>query len=238
MALPKLNDSPIYNLTIPSSKKRVKFRPYLVKEEKVLMMAAESGDLKQAANAVIDTVIACLSDPVSKQELSTFDVEYMFTQIRSKSVGENIEFNMPCEECDVKTDVNLSLSDLKVKVPTKWNAPITLTPEVSVEMKFPSYSELVDTDVLTEEGAVGTETAFKLAAKCINAIVHNDERYLAEDSSEEEMIEFLESMDTKQFEKVLKFINNIPKLTHTLEWNCVGCGEKKMEVLEGLNSFF
>jgi len=236
--IPKINDTPKYDLTVPSSGKKVRYRPYLVKEEKVLMMAAESGDLKQAANAVIDTVVACVSDPISKKELSTFDVEYMFTQIRSKSVGENIEFNMPCDECDVKTDVNLSLSNLKVKVPTKWNAPIVLTPEVSIEMKFPSYLELIDTDVLTEEGAVGTETAFKLAGKCINAIVHNDERYLAEDSSEEEMIEFLESMDTKQFEKILNFINNIPKLTHTLEWNCASCGEKKTEVLEGLNSFF
>ena len=146
MALPKLNDSPKYELVIPSTQKAVRFRPYLVKEEKVLMMAMESQDEAQVLGAITDTIAACVDDNIKISKLTTFDVEYMFIQIRAKSVGESIELNMACKECEHQTAVSVKLDDVKIDVPKVSNM-IELSDQISIEMRWPTYTAMLDSSV-------------------------------------------------------------------------------------------
>ena len=141
MALPKLNDKPKYELTIPSTGKKVKYRPYLVKEEKILMMALESGDKNSALNAVIDTIEACVSDKVDRTQLALFDIEYMFIMIRSKSVGEISEVGIKCTSCHAVNEISIQLDNVQVKKPDGSNE-IELSDTIMLKMKYPSFSDV------------------------------------------------------------------------------------------------
>ena len=140
-ALPKLNATPKHEMVIPSTGKTVMFRPYLVKEEKILLMAFESQDEKNAMKAMLDTIDACVEGDYVKSKLTTFDIEYMFTQIRGKSVGESIDVNLTCSECEGKTKMNINLSDISVDVPKVDNL-VRLTDTISVEMRYPPFKTL------------------------------------------------------------------------------------------------
>ena len=233
MALPKLNDTPKFNVTIPSTNQKVRFRPYLVKEEKVLMMAVESGDTKAALAAVVDTIDACIVEDINVDKLSTFDVEYLFTQIRSKSAGENVNIGLKCKSCDQVNEVQIPLDSIKVKVP-KVQKIHELSEDVSIELRYPPYRILLDMDLEN----TSSEQSFALAAKCIEAIMHDDERISCDDASDEEMIEFLESMTKEQFENVSNFIEGMPKLQHDVKFECSGCQKKNNIKIEGIQSFF
>lgn len=237
MALPKLNDAPIYNLTIPSTKKKIKYRPYLVKEEKVLMIAAEAQDPKLAMSAILDTLMNCIQDNINPDTLTTFDVEYMFTQVRSKSVGETVNMQLACSECKTANDISISLDKLAVKVPNNWNNPVKLNDEITIEFKYPSYIDVCNMDIEDLENNQ-VESTFGIAAKCIHAVSHNDERTLAEDCTSEDLQEFVNSMSAKQFSLITEFINKMPKLKHDIKFDCISCKEKNNHTLEGINSFF
>ena len=188
MALPKLNSEPKYELIIPSLKKKVKFRPFLVKEEKVLMIAMESGDQKDALNAILDTISVCIQDKINLNTLTTFDVEYLFLQLRAKSIGETAKVNIKCTKCGTPNTVSIKLDDINIELPEIENT-VKLDEKVSVELQWPPFKGL--TEVNTDNS---TESAFEMIANCIKIIYTEDERINVSEVSKEEIKEFLESI--------------------------------------------
>jgi hypothetical protein len=231
MALPLLNDSPQYELKIPSTGKKVKYRPYLVKEEKILLLAAETKDIKEITNAVLNTVSACTYDKINRKELTTFDIEYMFLQIRAKSVGENIKLNITCEECEHVNEHEVNVDQIECKV-EKGSNIIALSDKISVEMQYPSY-EMMD---FSMEDA--TEAGFAILAKCMKAVISDDERIDMSEESDESIQNFINSMTQKQFDAVSSFLQNMPSVKHDIDFVCNSCGHKNNILLEGMQSFF
>jgi len=234
MALPKLNDSPKYTMTIPSTGKKIKFRPYLVKEEKVLLMAVESQDMKTGLSAVVDTISACCQDEINVDRLTTFDVEYMFTQMRAKSSGESVKIGLSCKKCEQLNEVDVTLDDLKVNVP-KVEKVHPLNDEITIELRYPPYSVFLDMDF---EDGDDAENTFFIAGKCIDAIQYDDERIECDDVPTEELTEFLESMTKEQFKIIMDFVETMPKLEKNVKYDCIHCSHKNTLKLEGMQSFF
>lgn len=232
MALPQLNTSPSYSSKIPSSGQAITYRPYLVKEEKVLMIAFETGDQKQALGAIVDTLKACITEEVDVKRLTTFDIEYLFTQVRSKSVGEVSTIMLPCSSCKTKNEVDVLLSDIEVDIPEDNNV-IELTDSISVEMKYPAYTEIMDLDLEGNE----TELGFSMLAKCIAAILTPEERVETSDVKEAEVHEFIEQMTSDQFQKVAGFLQSLPSLKKEVTFPCTSCGETNTHLLKGINDF-
>ena len=235
MALPKLNESIKYEMEIPSSKALVTYRPYLVKEEKILLMAFESQDQKQAMRAMVDTIVACVFEDITPSQLTTFDVEYMFTQIRSKSVGETSTVNVKCQalDCDEMTECEVNLSELTVEG-KETNNVIELTPSVSIEMRYPSYNTFVDN---YREDINETEFGLLMMSNCIAAILTEEERFDTKDTPKSELDEFIDSMTNTQFKKVGEYLQAIPRLKKDVEFTCK-CGHENKVTLEGLQDFF
>ena len=234
MALPRLNDTPSYSMVIPSTGKEVFYRPYLVKEEKVLLMAFEANDEKQAMKAMVDTITACVKDDIKQRSLTTFDVEYMFTQIRSKSVGETADIGIKCSECETSNEVSIDLSSVEV-TKSEGGDTIELTDNISVEMRYPSFldmSEFVSTDMKESEFAYDT------IVKCVDAIVTEEERYAADDVSKKELTEFVEGLTSAQFVKLANWLQGMPKMKHDVTFKCKNCGHDNEHTLEGMQSFF
>ena len=234
MALPKLNDTPKYDLVIPSTKQKVRFRPYLVKEEKVLMLAMESQDPKQVINAVVDTILACVYDDIQRKLLKTFDVEYMFLQIRAKSVGETSKFNLKCKSCQVNNEVSVDLQSIQIDAP-EVNNIIQLNDEVSVKMQYPNYEVLGKIDF---QNMSDTDQSFYIITKCIHSIMMEDEVLLASDHSDAELTDFIEGLNTNQFLKIRDYLETMPKLQHDVNVKCLSCGEDNEYRLEGIQDFF
>lgn len=232
MALPKLNDSPKYTTKIPSTGEKINYRPYLVKEEKVLMIAFETGDQKEALGAIVNTLKACIEEDVNVKELTTFDIEYLFTQIRSKSVGEIATIMIPCEKCEYKNEVDINLSELEVYIPEN-NKIIVLTPNISIEMQYPSYSSIIEMDLEGNE----TELGFQMLSKCVAAILTEEERIDTRDVSEKEVSEFIEQMTTEQFKSVSQFLEKIPSLEKEVTFSCNKCEKETNTRLKGINDF-
>ena len=236
MALPKLNSTPKYDITIPSTQQAVRFRPYLVKEEKVLMLAMESQDQKQSLAAIVDTIVACVSEDIERTKLTTFDVEYMFTQIRSKSVGETSKVSIKCKECDHANEVVIPLESIKINMPEDVVSLIELTDEISVQLKWPTYSDLGDLDMA--DGASQVTQTFDMIAKCIDSVLTGDERISMKDEPKEEVMDFIESLTSEQFDKIREYVELMPKLKHDVEFKCVSCSDTNKITLEGMNDFF
>ena len=233
MALPKLNESPNYSTTSPSTGQKVTFRPYLVKEEKVLMIAFETGDQNQSLQAICDTLEACISEEIDVKNLCTFDIEYLFTQIRSKSVGETATITLPCSECDKRTEVGVSLQDINIDVGDVENT-IQLTDSISIQMKYPSYAQVLSLDLAN---ANDTEVGFNMIAKCISAILTEEERIDTKDVKEDEVMSFIEQMTADQFKDVTQFLQDIPTLNQDVEYICNSCGHENKTRLKGINDF-
>lgn len=235
MALPKLNDSPKYDLVIPSSKQKVRYRPYLVKEEKVLMMAMESQDMNAVLNTVVDTIVACVEEPIEKKKLAVFDVEYMFTQIRSKSVGETSKVGVKCKHCEASNEVDVDVSSIVIEVP-EVNNMVEITSDITLEMKWPSYNDIMDLGI-TDQKSMAAKS-FGMIGKCIAAIHTEEERIDTKDVSEKEMEEFIDSMTSEQFQKISSYIEKMPKLQHDVHFDCSECGQGNDITLQGMTDFF
>jgi ribosomal protein L44E len=233
MALPRVNELPLYDVTIPSSGVKTRFRPYLVKEEKTLMMAFETGSHEAGLNAVVDTINSCLDKPIPKDKLTTFDVEYLLLKIRSKSVGEKIDLKTNCKECEHTNDVTVNIDDIQMQGEKQDNV-IKLTDEISVEMKYPSYTSVLN--INPENPSV--EDTFNVLSLCIDAILTEEERILAKDESIEELLSFLDSLTTEQFLKLSDFINGMPKLQHDINFTCTKCEKENNLHVEGIQNFF
>lgn len=232
--LPKLNDQPKYDILVPSLGINKKFRPYLMKEQKVLLLAMESQNPQQAMDAMLDTIAACSIDTLSKTSLTTFDVEYLFVKIRAVSEGATTKLNIKCKKCKTENEYVVNLDDIKMDVP-KIDNIIKLTDTISLEMRWPSFSRI---QAGIKEDSSKTDNAFSLISLSMKAIITEEEKIQLADSPPSEVEEFIESMDTKQFEKVSSFVENIPKLKYHGEFECTSCGEKNEVNIEGMNNFF
>ena len=231
MALPKLNNVPKYETVIPSTQQSVRFRPYLVKEEKVLMLAMESQDTQQALNAVVDTIESCI-EGIEKSKLTTFDVEYLFTRIRAKSVGETTKLALKCTECETPNETVIPIEDITIDVPKIANK-VKITDDISVSLRWPRYNDIMDLNDYTSQ----TEMTFKMIIRCMEAIENGDERIMVKDESEAEVLEFVDSLNADQFGKIREFVEAMPQLKHDVEFKCSGCGHENKIQLQGMNDF-
>lgn len=234
MALPKLNDVPKYELTIPSTDKKVYFRPFLVKEQKVLMMALETQDDKQILKSITDTIEACLEEDINVNTLATFDVEYMFTQIRSKSVGETTEILAECTHCNAQNKVKVKLDDIKIDV-NKDEQIIKLNELYTIKMRYPKYTSMIDKD----EGETSvTKVLYNLVMTCLDELRTENEIIKFDDEPESEVVSFIENITTDQFDMLLKFVNELPSLKHDIEFKCESCNKENKLTLQGIADFF
>ena len=234
MALPKLNDTPKYSVEIPSMKKTVKFRPFLVKEEKVLLLAMESDEEDQVLGAIMDTIESCVVDKLDITQLTTYDIEYLFTKIRGKSVGETTQVKLKCETCETENKVIIPIDDIKV-VGDDIDPIIELQPGMLLEMRHPSYYELKN-DVHIQSGETAAAT-FAMIRHCLKTIKTEENLINLKDEPAKEVDEFIESMNTEQFEKVRYFVETIPAMKHDIEFDC-SCGHHNKIELKGMQSFF
>ena len=238
MPLPKIA-TPTYSMVLPSLEKEIQYRPFLVKEEKLLVLALESEDTKQITQAIKAVLKSCVQTKGIKVEsLPTFDIEYLFLNIRGKSVGETIDVNIICPD-DEKTSVKvvIDLDDIKVIKNENHSNKVQLDKNLMMELKYPSLDEFIKNNFdFKDENAM--EKSFKLIASCVDKIYNEEEVWVAADCTKKEITEFLESMNSSQFKKIEEFFTSMPKLSHTIK---VKNPETKVEsevVLEGLASFF
>ena len=238
MPLPKIS-TPSYELVIPSNKKKIKFRPFLVKEEKVLIIAMESQDNKQIANAIKDVLSACiLTRGVKINDLSTFDIEYLFLNIRGKSVGEEVEVMVTCpDDGETQVPTVINLDDIKVQVNDKHSQDIVLDGEYTLRMKYPSMEEFIKTN-FSSDGEVAVDDTFKLIASCVDQVYSEEETWAGADCTKKELSQFIESLNSKQFKSIEKFFETMPKLSHTVKVTNPNTKVESEVVLEGLQSFF
>ena len=238
MALPRVNETLNFSMKIPSTGKTVKYRPYLVKEEKILLQAFESGDIKTCLEAMVDTLDACL-DPkegVDVGSLATFDIEYMFTQVRSKSVGESSTILIKCKECEEENPYTINLDTLGVDLGENNNI-IEINDEISVEMKYPTYKGFMNQD-LTDLSAENSDVMFSILATSVAAILTSEERIDTSKEKTEDLVEFLESMTASQLKKVTEFLEELPAMRHLAEFDCQKCSTHNELELKGLSDFF
>jgi len=238
MPLPKIA-TPSYTLEIPSIKKEIKYRPFLVKEEKILIIAMESEDPKQISEAVKTVISNCvLSKGVKVEELSTFDIEYLFLNIRGKSVGETVDVLITCPD-DEKTQVPISinLDDIKVNISEDHSRDIKLDDNLTLRMKYPSMKEFIKTN-FDRNFNVSVDETFDLIISCIEQVYSEEESWSASDCTKKELAEFIEQLSSNQFKQIEKFFETMPKLTHTLKIKNPNTEVESEVVLEGLSSFF
>lgn len=230
--------TPTYTLEVPSTKQKVKYRPFLVKDEKALLIAQQSDDLEIMVDTLKDLVKSCVKDPIDVEKLAAFDLEYIFLQLRSVSVGEIADIILLCDECDkdnAKVKLSLNLSEIKVQVPEGHTNNIKLFDDVGVIMKYPSL------DVIKKLETINTtdmDEVFDVVVSCIESIYDSNEVYLAKDHSREDVMEFLNNLTSDQFEKIQHFFTTMPRLKQEVDYACPECGTKHHKVLEGLSSFF
>ena len=238
MPLPKIA-TPSYELVIPSSKKKVKFRPFLVKEEKILILAMESEDSVQIANAVKNVISSCiLSRGIKVEKLSTFDIEYIFLNIRGKSVGEQIEVMVTCPD-DKKTQVPtaINIDSIKVQIDKDHSRDIVLDDQYTLRMKYPSLDEFIKNN-FSNIGDINVDDTFDLIASCIEQVYSEEESFAAADCTKKELSQFIEQMNSSQFKSIEKFFETMPKLSHKVKVINPNTGVENEIVLEGLQSFF
>ena len=217
MPLPKIA-TPTYELVLPSSNRKIKFRPFLVKEEKILIIAMETQDSKQIANAVKNVLSHCiLTRGIKVDKLSTFDIEYLFLNIRGKSVGEDIEVMVTCPD-DGKTQVPalINVDAIKIQISDEHNKDIKLDDTFTLRMKYPSLNEFIKNNFSTT-GEMNVDDTFDLIASCIDQVYSEEESWTGADCTKKELSEFLEQLNSKQFKMIEKFFETMPKLSHTVK---------------------
>mgnify|MGYP001462859280 CR=1 FL=1 len=238
MPLPKIN-TPTYELVIPSNGKKVRYRPFLVREEKILIMALESEDMTQITNAIVEILTACiLTKGVKIMQLATFDIEYIFLNVRAKSVGEVIEVKVTCPD-DGKTQVQaeINIDDIKVQKTKKHTNLVKLDEKLSMKMMYPSIQQFVESN-FEISGNTNVDESLSMITACIEQVYSEDESWTATDFTADELKEFVEQMNTKQFKEVEQFFTTMPKLSHKVTVKNPKTKKESEVVLEGLASFF
>ena len=238
MPLPR-TITPIYELEIPSLKKKIRYRPFLVKEEKILIIALESEDSKAIANAVKNVISNCiLSKGIKVDDLSTFDIEYLFLNIRGKSVGETVDVLITCPDDETtQVPMSINLDEINVEENPKHSRDIKLDDTLTLRMRYPSMTEFIKNNFDSGDG-VSVDDTFDLIISCIDQIYSEEESWVAKDSTKKELLEFVEQLSSKQFKKVEKFFETMPKLSHTIKIKNPKTDVESEVVLEGLSAFF
>ena len=238
MPLPKIA-TPIYELEIPSLKKKIRYRPFLVKEEKILIIALESEDSKQIANAVKNVISNCiLSKGIKVEDLATFDIEYLFLNIRGKSVGETVDVLITCpDDGTTQVPTSINLDEILVEVDPEHSRDIKLDDSLTLRMRYPSMTEFIKNNFDSGE-SVSVDDTFDLIVSCIDQIYSEEESWTASDSTKKELLEFVEQLSSKQFKEVEKFFETMPKLSHTIKIKNPNTKVESEVVLEGLSAFF
>ena len=239
MPLPTIS-TPTYELVLPSSNRKIKYRPFLVKEEKILILAMESQDTKQIANAVKNVISHCiLTKGIKVEKLSTFDIEYLFLNIRGKSVGEDIEVMVTCPD-DGRTQVPalINIDSIKVQRSDDHETDIKLDDTYTLRMKYPSLNEFIKSNFAGGVDDMNVDDTFDLIASCIEQVYSEEESWSSADCTKKELNDFLEQLDSKQFKNIEKFFETMPKLSHTVTVINPNTKKENKIVLEGLQNFF
>ena len=241
MPLPKIN-TPTYELTLPSNRKKVRYRPFLVREEKILVLALESEDQKQITDAIIQIIGDCLiTKNVDVTKLPTFDIEYLFLNVRSKSVGESVEVNITCpDDGKTKVETSINIDDIKVVKSKDHKLIVKLDEKYSMKLKYPSLDQFIENnfDFEMAEPNESVSAAMSMLSSCIDMIYDEEESWDASESTKEELDEFIDQLNTKQFQEVEEIFRTMPKLSHKLKVTNPQTGVESEVVLEGLASFF
>jgi len=236
MALPVLNEVPQYELVIPSTEQKAKFRPFLVKEQKVLLIAYESRDPKQIMDATMNCISSCV-EGLDVSKLATFDVDYIFTQIRSKSVGESTDVISKCTSCEHENEIKIDLSEIKLNdINRDYVVPIT--DAVNIKMKYPTYHDIITNDEILSENALNTERLFSSIKICLDSVMTDEENISLKDESPEEIERFMNSLTNEQFDRITRFVDGIPKLKYEKDYKCEKCQSNNTIKVEGLQDFF
>lgn len=237
MALP-IVETPKYETKIPSTGKKIQYRPYLVKEEKILMLAMESENTAQIMQAMTDVIRACTFDKIDTDKLCTFDLEYIFLKLRSKSVGEITKVGLKCEKCEKPTKVEINLDDVSVKIDDLTIGKIQLTDKIGVNMSWPKIKTLLKLEEKNDSSSIAS--MFDIVISCIESIYDDKKNYPTDEQTREEMNTFLDSLNQTQFKKIQQFIEKMPKLEHAVEFACENkdCKHQNTFKISGLKSFF
>ena len=238
MPLPKIS-TPTYELNLPSTGKKIQYRPFLVREEKLLVLALESENTKDITTAMKTVIKNCIQTRGVKVEpLPTFDIEYLFLNIRGKSVGEEIEVNVICPDDEVTTvPVTLNVDEIQVQKNSEHTKNIKLDDSLMMEMKYPSLDQFIKNN-FDFSGNNMMDQSFELISSCVDKIYNEEEVWSAADVTKKEMIDFLEQMNSRQFKQIEKFFETMPKLSHEIKVKNPATGIESTVVLEGLASFF
>lgn len=239
MSLPQIA-TPLFHLTLPSTGKQITYRPFLVREEKLLLIAKEADDEESIMTVVLQIIESCTNGEIDVNELASFDIEYLFLNIRAKSVGEEIELrykhsggaNREGNECKVVTPVTIKIDDIEVKTSDEHQTKIMLTDTIGVQMKYPkpsTFTKLMD-------GAI--ENVVDAIADCVEFLFDEEQIYDETTTTKQELIEFIEGLSQEQLMKINDFFDTMPRLEHEVEYECTGCGQKDTVTLRGLSDFF
>ena len=242
--LPKI-DVPVFSINLISTGKEVKFRPFTVKEEKLFLMANESSDLKTVIDTTKQVLNNCIISDVDIDKLPVFDIEYLFLNIRARSVSEIINLNYKCNndikneegddthKCNHAVQIDVNILDIKPKNDVKQDTKIQITDKVGMVMKYPNFDTVKKYDNVDQADVI-----MKLTADCIEYIYDDDQIYYAKDTPEEELIDFIEGMQSKDLEKIKNFFDNMPKISKDLDFKCGKCGYEEKIIIEGIENFF
>ena len=239
MPLPKVS-TPTFDLVLPSNGKKIKYRPFLVREEKILIMALESEDMKQITNAVVQILSACiLTRGVKIQNLATFDIEYLFLNVRAKSVGENVEVNITCPDDDkTSVQVSIDIDTIKVQKDEKHKSTIKLDDNLSIKIKYPSLDQFIESNFEAGDEKDNINNTLSMITSCIDMIYNEEESWNGSDSTKKELGEFIDQLNTKQFKMIEDFFTTMPKLSHKVKVTNPQTKVESEVVLEGLAAFF
>ena len=243
MALPIVS-TPTYELTVPSTGEKVSYRPFLVKEEKTLLMAAEDQNVSTITKAMRDIISTCTEGDLDIKNLAPYDIEYIFLQLRGKSIGDVINLNLKkpesieCEEseCPGSTEIKVNVDDIKIDTSKIVDSKIELTEDIGIKLGFPQLDSVQK--YTTKGGAMDASAVFKMINDCIEYIWEGKEIYKAKDATKKELNDFIESLNTEQFNKIREFFESMPRLRHEITWTCSKCDKSAPLLLEGIDSFF
>ena len=239
MPLPKIN-TPTYELELPSTGKKIKYRPFLVREEKILLMALESEDMKQISSGIIQILNDCiLTRGVKVQTLATFDIEYLFLNVRAKSVGESVEVSVTCpDDGETTVDMEIDIDSIKVQKDKGHKSIVKLDNKYSMKLKYPSFDQFIDSNFEVGDDTSDIGKSLDMIISCIEMVYDDEESWSASDCTKKELRDFVDQLNSKQFKEIEKFFTTMPKLSHTISVKNPNTKVESEVVLEGLASFF
>lgn len=236
MSLPQIN-TPIHELKIPSTGRKIKYRPFVVREEKLLLLALESEDQKEITDVIVQIIGNCIQTKIDLDSLSTFDVEYIFLNVRAKSVGEVLEFAITCpDDGETQAEVEINIDDIQVIKSKEHTDTIDLDNGYFIKMKYPTMKYIMEKKPDDEKSLI--DSTFEYAVECLETIYNEDETWEAADSTKKELTDFVENLNSKQYQKLQSFFSTMPKLSHTVEVTNPKTGVKSDVTIEGLANFF